>query len=165
MTTTVTGPPITTLHTLALAHLEDLRQQALAAERARQALAAQLAAHEIRESVKLAAGHVDKFLPQTLANVLTADHWTGYPSLPDLHTRTAAAPLGQDVWALFHRAANGDAQLQLLLPCPCGHYVQRDCPNDDDLAVAMLDIAGWQADPVPCTRACTDGSPWTPDGD
>ena len=166
-TTTVTGPPIAALRTLALAHLDDLRQQELAAERARATAAAQRAAHEVRESVVLAVGYADKFLPVTLARVLTADHWTGYPSLPDLATRTAAAPLGQTVWAVFHRSPTGDNQLYLVLPCPCGKYVMRDCPTDEELALALLDIARRQADPVPCTRACTDGAlpGWTTDQD
>jgi hypothetical protein len=158
MTATVTGPPITALRTLALAHLDDIRQQELAAERARVALAAQRAAHDVRESVVHAVGYADKCLPATLARVLTADHWTGYPSLPDLATRTAAAPLGQDVWAVFHRHSTGDSQLYLVLPCPCGKYVMRPCPTDEDLALTLRDIARWQADPVPCTRACADAA-------
>lgn len=157
MTTTVTGPPITALRSLALAHLEEIRQQELAAERARAAAAAQRAAHEVRESVVLAVGYADKFLPATVAQVLTADHWTGYPSLPDLATRTAVAPLGQDVWAVFHRDPTGDNQLYLVLPCPCGKYILRECPSDEALAQALLAIARWQTDPVACTRACTDG--------
>jgi hypothetical protein len=164
--TTVTGPPITALRTLALAHLEDLHQKALAAERAGAALAAQRAANDARESVVLATGYADQFLPATLARVLSADQWTGYPSLPALATRTAAAPLGQDVWAVFHRSPTGDNQLYLTVPCPCRKYILRECPTDEVLARVLLDIARWQTDPVPCTRACSDGDlpEWMTDG-
>jgi hypothetical protein len=164
-TDTATAVPITALHHLAAAHLDDLQARREAAERSRRALAAQRAANEARDSVAQAVAFLVTNLPQTLDQVLTEADWTGYPSLPDVTTLTAAAPLGQGVWAVFHDDTFA-AQLLLLVPCPCGHYIERDCRRDEDLALALVDVARWQADPATCTRACTNGidPEWADDG-
>jgi hypothetical protein len=157
-TETITGPPITTLHALAVAHLAALEEQRLAAEEEQWTLAAQRAAEEVRESVFQAVAYVGKTLPRTLHRIVAEADWTGYPSLSGLATRTAAAALGHGVWALFHRDSLGTAQLLLALPCACGNYVTLDCPSDTALAVVLVDVATWQIDVATCTQACTDGS-------
>ncbi|MBC3844614.1 hypothetical protein GXW82_43880 [Streptacidiphilus sp. 4-A2] len=81
--------------------------------------------------------------------------------MPDTDTHTATAHLGQGVWAIYHQATQPYAVysgIYLLLPCPCGDYIETEVPSDELLAETLENITRWQADPASCTDACSSAT-------
>ena len=164
-TSTMTDPePITALRTLAAAHLTALDQQRQAAADAAHEREIQRLRDQADRSHKNAIDRVRERLTATLHQVLAPEDWTGYPSIPDTDTHTATAHLGQGVWAIYHQATQPYAVysgIYLLLPCPCGAYIETETASDELLADTLESITRWQADPGACSPA-TWPTPWTP---
>ena len=168
-TDTLTSDPLTTLRTLATAHLANLDQQRQAAADAAREREIQRLRNQADRSQKNAIDRVRERLTATLHQVLAPEDWTGYPSMPDTDTHTATAHLGQGVWAIYHQATQPYAVysgIYLLLPCPCGDYIETEVPSDELLAETLESITRWQADPATCTGACSPATwptPWAPE--
>jgi hypothetical protein len=157
-TTTVNGSPLRALRTLAATHLDKLDQQRRAAEQLRRDADAARRRDQIATSRSDAIDYLATHLPETLGEVLRDDQWTGYPALPAQGTNTAVAPLGDGIWVLYHYAVTNDTVhvgIHLVVPCPCGSYIEILCDDDQALAIAMTGIDGWQAHPGTCTQACS----------
>lgn len=147
MPTGTDGPndPVTELRELAAAHLERLEQRRTAAEERRRNR--ERAAHHRNrrtEAVRRAAAFTARRLSRTLDQVLGSHDWTGY-SHPSESALTAAAPLGQGLWAVFrhdgsYQDATADHREQLWLLVPMGDtYAELSCVHDDELATALCE--------------------------
>ncbi|GHF42481.1 hypothetical protein GCM10010218_24540 [Streptomyces mashuensis] len=121
---------------------------ALAAEYQQQVEAAwayerkQREVQERRDVVARAAACVARDFPNTLARVLTAGSWTGYPSGSE-GPAMAVAPLGAGLFLLrvTERGLDGPPdELFLLCPCPCGKYVEVLVDSEYDLAFVLDDL-------------------------
>ncbi|MFC1428544.1 hypothetical protein ACEZCY_35820 [Streptacidiphilus sp. N1-12] len=158
MTTTTNLSLLSALRTLAANHLDHLDQQRQAAEQRRRDAEAAYRRDQIAISRSDAIAFLATNLPATLGEVVSDDQWTGYPGRPSLGTHTAAAPLGEGIWVLYHEAITNytvDVGIHLVVPCPCGAYIEILCEDDQALAIALDGIDRWQAAPDTCTQACS----------
>lgn len=122
-------------------------------------------AHDRQEATANAASYVRNHFPATLALVLPATAWAGYPRLDGVETESldvvwpcAVAHLGEGVWIHHtrHRSVDHHSTATLLIPCACGNY--REAAVDDDYALAReLDYLADTRDV--CLGACTPSCP------
>jgi hypothetical protein len=150
MPTGTDGPhdPVNALRGLAAAHLDRLEQRRSAAEGRRRNRERAHHRNRSTEAVRRAAAFTARRLSRTLGQVLGSHDWTGY-SHPSETTLTAAAPLGQGLWAVFrHEVSDEDSadghREHLWLMVPTGDtYTELLCTHDDELATAL---SAWDAD-------------------
>ncbi|MFD9211810.1 hypothetical protein ACFVY9_01585 [Streptomyces sp. NPDC059544] len=118
---------------------------------------------ERQKAVNAAGWYVRNHFPSTLAVVLTATSWQGYPRLDGTETGAltsvppaAVAHLGEGVWIHHTRRRFGGGTAMLLIPCVCGNY--REAAVDDDYALAReLDYLADTRDV--CLGTCTPSRP------
>lgn len=122
-------------------------------------------ARDRQEAAANAASYVRDHFPATLAVVLPATAWAGYPRLDEVETESlstvrpcAVAHLGEGVW-IHHtrrRSLGNRSTATLLIPCVCGNY--GEAAVDDDYALAReLDYLADARDV--CLGTCTPSRP------
>ncbi|NGN63884.1 hypothetical protein G5C51_08180 [Streptomyces sp. A7024] len=112
-----------------------------------------------------AAEYVEYCFPETLARVLPAEDWVGYPQLHvDVHgkraDKCAVAYLGDGLFLRYiSRSRHADGYfdgyvdvMELIQPCACGNYIEHlDITDDDALSLVLAD----GAHSAQCVNACT----------
>lgn len=135
-----TDTPLVRLRTLAAEHREKLETEAVERQREVERLQREAEDRQRRAIEQDADEYVTLAFPATLAHVVSADAWQGYPGDDSsrAHGPSAVAYLGDDVWLHYTDLSGAWPTLTLLQPCiHCHRHAEEGLYGDDDVVYVL----------------------------